>query len=100
MKKVDKTNEYIFGVDFDQSGAKEVGMFIKDILPRIKNDMVQKLLTDLDVGFENKTVVEVYSEIANKINEFDQETQIEIVEKLAGKYHASKMEKLLSEFNS
>lgn len=99
MKK-DSTNEYLIGVDFAQVSAKELGTFVKDVLPRLKNDIVQKLMSELDIGFENMNVIEVYREIANKINDFDQDTQIEIVEKIAGKYHASKMEKLLSEFKS
>lgn len=37
MKKLDNSSEYVIGVDLAQSSAKELGTFIKDVLPRVKN---------------------------------------------------------------
>jgi hypothetical protein len=83
-----------------QSGA-EVGNFVKSVLPRLLSKPAQKSLKSLGVDFLDKktgdmrNVMDIYSDVADKIQYISKTEKAAVLEGLAGKFHISRMSALL-----
>lgn len=87
-----------------QSGS-EVGNFVKNVLPRLVGKPAQDALQSLNISLTDgsgnmRDVIEVYTEVANKIKDISDTSRIAVVEGLAGKYHISRMQALLDDLGS
>lgn len=87
-----------------QSGD-EVGNFVKNVLPRLVGKPAQDALQSLNISLTDdsgnmRDVIEVYTEVANKVKNISDTERIAVVEGLAGKYHISRMQALLDDLGS
>lgn len=87
-----------------QSGS-EVGNFVKNVLPRLVGKPAQEALQSLNISLTDgsgnmRDVIEVYTEVANKVKDISDTERIAVVEGLAGKYHISRMQALLDDLGS
>ncbi|MGE7840772.1 phage tail tape measure protein [Lysinibacillus sp. NPDC093712] len=105
-------------LDFDQTTAiigtltastkqsgDEIGNFLKNVLPRLVSDKAQSTLSGLGISLEDefgnlRDVVEVYSEVAEKVKGISDIEKIAVTEGLAGKYHISRMQAFLDDLGS
>lgn len=106
------------GLDFDQLNAvigtvtastkqsgREVGNFVKAVLPRLVGKPAQDALDSLDISLTDKEgnlrdIIQVYTEVAEKVKGISDSERIAVVEGLAGKYHISRMQALLDDLGS
>lgn len=106
------------GLDFDQLNAivgtvtastkqsgNEIGNFVKAVLPRLVGKPAQDALGSLGVSLtDNKgnlrDIIQVYTEVAEKVKGISDTERIAVVEGLAGKYHISRMQSLLDDLGS
>ncbi len=87
-----------------QSGS-EVGNFVKNVLPRLVGKPAQDALQSLNISLTDgsgnmRDVIEVYTEVANKVKDISDTERIAVVEGLAGKFHISRMQALLDDLGS
>jgi|GEM_PF-1827267 len=87
-----------------QSGS-EVGNFVKNVLPRLVGKPAQDALQSLNISLTDdsgnmRDVIEVYTEVANKVKNISDTERIAVVEGLAGKFHISRMQALLDDLGS
>lgn len=87
-----------------QSGS-EVGNFVKNVLPRLVGKPAQDALQSLNISLTDdsgnmRDVIEVYTEVANKVKNISDTERIAVVEGLAGKYHISRMQALIDDLGS
>lgn len=71
-----------------QSGS-EVGNFVKNVLPRLVGKPAQDALQSLNISLTDgsgnmRDVIEVYTEVANKVKDISDTERIAVVEGLAG----------------
>ena len=83
-----------------QSG-REVGNFIKFVLPRLTSQPAQDALNMIGVSLTDKNgdlrdAMEIYSDIADKFQSLSKLEQGVVSEGLAGKHHISRMTALLT----
>ncbi|MFJ3388757.1 phage tail tape measure protein [Lysinibacillus sp. NPDC086135] len=90
------------GLDFDQLNAiigtvtastkqsgSEIGNFVKNVLPRLISDPAQDALKMVNVSLTDKQgnlrdIVQVYTDVANKVKELNDTERISVMEGLAG----------------
>lgn len=87
-----------------QSGS-EVGNFVKNVLPRLVGKPAQDALQSLNISLTDgsgnmRDVIDVYTEVANKVKDISDTERIAVVEGLAGKFHISRMQALLDDLGS
>lgn len=106
------------GLEFDQVNAiigtvtaatkqsgNEVGNFLKNVLPRLVGQPAQDALDSLDISLTDKDgnlrdIIQVYTEVANKVKDVSDSERIAVTEGLAGKFHISRMQALLDDLGS
>lgn len=106
------------GLDFDQLNAiigtvtastkqsgNEIGNFIKASLPRLVGKPAQSALGSLGINLTDdagnlRDVIQVYTEVAEKVKGISDSERIAVVEGLAGKYHIARMQILLDDLGS
>lgn len=106
------------GLDFDQLNAvvgtvtastkqsgDEVGNFVKNVLPRLVGAPAQNALKGLGISLTDdagnmRDVIDVYTEVANKVKGISDTERIAVTEGLAGKFHISRMQALLDDLGS
>lgn len=106
------------GLDFDQLNAvigtitattkqsgSEIGNFVKAVLPRLVSQKGQDTLTGLGISLTDsegniRDIIQIYTEVANKVKDISQVERIAVTEGLAGKYHISRMQALLDDLGS
>lgn len=106
------------GLDFDQLNAivgtvtastkqsgNEIGNFVKSVLPRLVGQPAQDAMASLGVNLTDskgnlRDIIEVYTEIAERVKDISDSERISVVEGLAGKYHISRMQALLDDLGS
>jgi TP901 family phage tail tape measure protein len=105
---------HAFGLDMNQLNAiigtvtaatkqsgEEVGNFVKSVLPRLLSQPAQDALKMLNVDFIDKktgdmrNVIDIYGEVAEKLQHVSKIEKSIVLEGLAGKYHISRMAALL-----
>jgi len=67
----------------------EVGNFIKNVLPRLVSDKAQSTLSGLGISLTDEVgnmrdIIEVYTDVANKVKDISDTEKIAVVEGLAG----------------
>ncbi|KOS61419.1 phage tail tape measure protein [Lysinibacillus agricola] len=67
----------------------EVGNFVKNVLPRLVSDPAQDALKMVDVSLTDKSgnmrdIIDVYTDVANKVKELNDVERISVMEGLAG----------------
>ncbi len=67
----------------------EVGNFVKNVLPRLVSDPAQDALNMVGVSLTDKQgnmrdIIQVYTEVANKVKELNDTERISVMEGLAG----------------
>ncbi|WP_341323360.1 phage tail tape measure protein [Solibacillus sp. FSL H8-0523] len=87
-----------------QSGT-EIGNFLKNVLPRLVGQPGQDALAMVGVKLSDddgniRDVVEVYTEVANKVKDLTEVERITVTEGLAGKHHLTRMQILLNDLGS
>lgn len=106
------------GLDFDQLNAiigtvtastkqsgNEIGNFIKSSLPRLVGKPAQDALGSLGINLTDndgnlRDIIQVYTEVAEKVKGISDSERIAVVEGLAGKYHIARMQVLLDDLGS
>lgn len=83
----------------------EVGNFVKNVLPRLVSAPAQDALSMVNVSLTDKQgnmrdIIQVYTEVANKVKDLNDTERISVMEGLAGKYHISRMQALLDDLGS
>lgn len=83
----------------------EVGNFIKSVLPRLVSKPAQDALASLDISLTDndgnlRDIIQVYTEVAQKVQGIADSERIAVVEGLAGKFHISRMQALLDDLGS
>lgn len=83
----------------------EVGNFVKNVLPRLVGDPAQSALSSLGISLTDdagnmRDVIQVYTDVANKVKDISDTERIAVVEGLAGKFHISRMQALLDDLGS
>ena len=87
-----------------QSGT-EIGNFLKNVLPRLVGQPGQDALAMVGVKLSDdegniRDVVEVYTEVANKVKDLTEVERVAVTEGLAGKHHLTRMQILLNDLGS
>ncbi|MFF3150644.1 phage tail tape measure protein, partial [Streptomyces sp. NPDC057927] len=76
--------------------------FLKSVLPRLVGQPAQDALASLDISLTDKNgnmrdIIQVYSEVAQKVQDVSDMERISVVEGLAGKYHNTRMQAFLDQ---
>src|SRR5690606_21217888 len=87
-----------------QSG-EEIGNFLKSAIPRLTSRPAQKAMESLGVTLTDgqgnlRNIIDVYTEIAQKVQNISDSERLAVYEGLAGKYHISRMTALLDDLGS
>ncbi|PKR82603.1 phage tail tape measure protein [Heyndrickxia camelliae] len=108
----------VMGLDFDQLNAiigsvtvstkqsgEVIGDFVKSVLPRLTSKTAQNALKSIGVSiFDNqgnmRQVMDIYTEVANKLKDMDKYNRSIVIEGLAGKYQISRMSAFLDDLAS
>lgn len=107
-----------FGVDMDSLNAiigtvtaatkqsgNEVGNFVKSVLPRLLGQPAQDALASLNIKFmdektgDMRNVVDIYGEVAEKVQNVTKAEKMAVMEGLAGKMHISRMTAMIDHWD-
>lgn len=106
------------GMDFDQLNAvvgtvtaatkqsgREIGNFVKAVLPRLVGQPAQDALKSLDISLTDhegnlRDIIQVYTEVAHAVKGISDADRIAVTEGLAGKFHIARMQALLDDLGS
>ncbi|AKO91902.1 hypothetical protein BEH_07180 [Priestia filamentosa] len=80
--------------------TNEIGNFLKNVLPRLNSEPAQAALKSLNiesVGADGnmRDAMEIYTEVAQKVQNIGSAEKMAVMEGLAGKYHISRMAALI-----
>ncbi|MGZ9868110.1 phage tail tape measure protein [Priestia endophytica] len=103
----------IYGMDMDEAAAaigtvteatkqsgNEVGNFLKNVLPRLNSEPAQAALKSLNIESVDSSgnmrdAMDIYAEVAKKVENIGTAEKMAVLEGLAGKYHISRMAALI-----
>lgn len=82
-----------------------MGNFVKSVLPRLVGQPGQDALSSLGINLTDnegnlRDIIQVYTEVAERVKDISDSERISVVEGLAGKYHISRMQALLDDLGS
>ena len=88
-----------------KESGEQVGNFIKNVLPRLTSKPAQKALDMAGVSlFDDngnmRNVIDIYTEVANKVKDMDKYSKSIVLEGLAGKHHISRMSAFIDDLGS